>query len=157
MIGRSRAREIVLQLLYRDEMNRDGETDRDAGFIRGRLLGNRGLTRFAASLLEGVRGRREHLDQMLAPCIANWSIDRLAVTDRNILRLAAWEIRFGKTPPRVAINEAIELARRYGDGNSPRFVNGVLDRLMRTPWSDETLDRLVDRKSGPPAPEKPAG
>jgi transcription antitermination protein NusB len=156
MVGRSRAREIVLQLLYRDELNRDAEAERDAGFIRGRLLGNRGLSRFATGLLEGIRQRREHLDQMLASCIANWSVERLAVTDRNILRMAAWEIRFGKTPPRVAINEAIDLARRYGDRNSPRFVNGVLDKLMRTPWSEETLDVLVDRKSTARAPDNPA-
>ena len=52
-------------------------------------------------------------------------------TDRNVLRIAAWEILYGDTPPRVAVNEAIELAKRYGDAQSSRFVNGVLDKLMQ--------------------------
>jgi N utilization substance protein B len=55
----------------------------------------------------------------------------MAVTDRNVLRLGAYEILFGDTPGRVAVNESVVLAKRYGDRNSPRFVNGVLDRLMR--------------------------
>lgn len=144
MLGRSRAREIVLQLLYRDDMNDESSEVLDRQFLYGRLLGNERLAVFAESLLQGVRQTREHLDRMLGSSASNWSIQRMAVTDRNILRMAAWEIRYGDTPERVAINEAIELAKRYGDGDSPRFVNGVLDKLIRTPHVRQTLDNLVE-------------
>ena len=153
MLGRRRAREIVLQLLYRDDVNEIGECDPDRRFLMGRLRGDSRLFRFAESLLNGIRERREHLDRMLGESTHNWSIGRMAVTDRNILRMATWEIRYGDTPERVAINEAIELAKRYGDEDSPRFVNGVLDRLIRTPHERQTLDGLVDSaKSSTPDP-----
>ncbi len=152
MLGRSRAREIVLQLLYRDDMNDESSEVLDRQFLHGRLLGNQRLAVFAEALLQGVRQRREHLDRMLGTSAANWSIQRMAVTDRNILRMATWEIRYGDTPERVAINEAIELAKRYGDGDSPRFVNGVLDRLIRTPHVRQSLDNLVESET----PESPS-
>lgn len=152
MLGRSRAREIVLQLLYRDDMNDESSEVLDRQFLHGRLLGNQRLAVFAEALLQGVRQRREHLDRMLGTSAANWSIQRMAVTDRNILRMATWEIRYGDTPERVAINEAIELAKRYGDGDSPRFVNGVLDRLIRTPHVRQSLDSLIETKT----PESPS-
>ena len=64
------------------------------------------------------------------PAQANWNLNRMAVTDRNILRLGAFEILFSDTPGRVAINEAVELAKRFGAKQSPQFVNGILDRLL---------------------------
>ena len=155
MLGRSRAREIVLQLLYRDDLNDESSEVLDRQFLYGRLLGNERLAVFAESLLKGVRQTREHLDRMLGSSASNWSINRMAVTDRNILRMATWEIRYGDTPERVAINEAIELAKRYGDGDSPRFVNGVLDKLIRTPHVRQTLDNLVESDTPEtPTPEK---
>jgi N utilization substance protein B len=147
MPGRSRAREIVLQLLYRDDLNDDHDDEPDRQFLRGRLSGDLRLAEFAESILRGVRQQREHLDRMLARSTAHWSIRRMAVTDRNILRMAAWEIRYGDTPDRVAINEAIELAKRYGDADSSRFVNGVLDRLIRTPHVRQSLDALIESEA----------
>ncbi len=144
MSTRRRAREVVMQLLYRDELNEPASEASDRHFLLGRLLGNKGLVAFALAILVGVRQRRDHLDRMLADATENWRLNRMANTDRNILRMAAWEIRYGETPHRVVINEAIELARRYGDRNSPRFVNGVLDRLMHTPHDRQTLDALLE-------------
>ncbi len=144
MLGRSRVREVVLQLLYRDDLNQVPTGELDQEFLRGRLHGNRGLLAFAQTILQGVRQHRDHLDRMLASAADNWNLNRMAVTDRNILRLAVWEIRYGDTPERVAINEAIELAKRYGDRDSPRFVNGVLDRLIRTPHLRQSLDNLLE-------------
>jgi N utilization substance protein B len=70
------------------------------------------------------------LDALLAGIADNWSLERMAATDRNVLRLGAYEILYGGTPPRVAINEAVELAKRFGTANSAPFVNGILDKLM---------------------------
>ena len=74
---------------------------------------------------------RKAIDEHLSRLATHWSLTRMAVTDRNILRLGAYEILYGDTPGRVAVNEAIILAKRYGDKNSQRFVNGILDRLLK--------------------------
>ena len=77
-----------------------------------------------------MRQNRRELDEMLAQRAKNWSLKRMAVTDRNVLRLGTFEILFTDTPDRVAINEAVELARRFGAEQSAQFVNGILDRFL---------------------------
>ena len=131
MSTRRRAREIVLQLLYEADINDTRDTDSMRGFIRSRMQGRRALTEFAWGLLRGTLENREAIDSQLAELATNWSLSRMPVVDRNVLRLGAFEIMFADTPDRVAVNEAILLAKRYGDTNSPRFVNGILDRLMK--------------------------
>ena len=72
------------------------------------------------------------IDEIIKKHVKNWEIDRMAVVDRNILRIAAYELLFIKEiPPKVSINEAIELAKRFGDVDSPRFVNGILDKVYK--------------------------
>ena len=130
MSRRSRAREIVLQVLYQDDLNTDQPEDIRLRFINARLNQDRSLVEFAEDLLAGVRRHRDKVDQQLEEIARNWKLSRMAATDRNVLRLGAYEILFTETPTRVAVNEAIELAKRYGTNNSSQFVNGVLDRLM---------------------------
>ena len=130
MSRRSRAREIVLQVLYQDDLNTDQPEDIRLRFMNARLNQNRSLVEFAEDLLTGVRRNRDVVDQQLEEIARNWKLSRMAATDRNVLRLGAYEILFTETPDRVVINEAIELAKRYGTNNSSQFVNGVLDRLM---------------------------
>ncbi|QDU94269.1 transcription antitermination factor NusB [Lignipirellula cremea] len=130
MSRRSRAREVVLQLLYQDDLNPSRLLADDMEFLRARLRDNLELIGFAQSLLRGVRRNREELDEMLAERAQNWSLSRMAATDRNVLRLGAFEILYTETPDRVAINEAVELAKRYGARQSAQFVNGVLDRFI---------------------------
>ena len=132
MSRRSRAREIALQLLYQEDLNADQAEDVRLSFLHGRLQYNRKLIEFATSLLDGVQQNREAIDRALELTARNWRLSRMAATDRNVLRLGAYEILFGDTPDRVAVNEAIELAKRYGTNNSAQFVNGVLDRLMKS-------------------------
>jgi transcription antitermination factor NusB len=73
------------------------------------------------------------IDLKIAGCATNWQLDRMAAVDRNILRLAGFEILFRKDiPPKVAINEAVELAKKYGDLESGKFVNGILDKMNKT-------------------------
>ena len=88
------------------------------------------LVEFAMSLLRGTRRNRPELDELLGSRADNWSLRRMAATDRNILRLAAFELLYTSTPDRVVINEAVELAKRFGSKQSAQFVNGVLDSLL---------------------------
>ncbi len=130
MPGRSRAREIVLQVLYQFDLNSDRDPADDEAFVRKRLGNNVDLVEFAMSLLKGVLRNREELDAMLTERASNWSLGRMAATDRNVLRIGAFEILYADTPERVAINEAVELSRRFGSAQSSQFVNGVLDRFL---------------------------
>lgn len=130
MSRRSRAREVVLQLLYQDDLNPQSDQQAALQFLRERLNKDEELIGFAKSLLDGVRAQRGDLDRRLSERADNWSLERMAVTDRNVLRLGAYEILFTDTPGPVAINEALELAKRFGARQSAQFVNGILDRLL---------------------------
>ncbi len=134
MSRRSRAREVALQSLY--QLDLAGETapgaDRLASlhrFHRGRLKSGP-LVAFADSLVEGVLAQREPLDAAIDSRSDNWRLSRMAATDRTVLRIAAFELAHTDTPPAVVADEAIELARRYGGEHSPRFVAGILGRLV---------------------------
>jgi N utilization substance protein B len=129
MARRTRAREVALQVLYQDDLNpRHNPADGDK-FIQARLQGEE-LVVFATSLVAGVRRNRNELDALLSKTADHWSLERMAATDRNVLRLGAFEILYFETPGRVAINEAVELAKRFGTRQSAQFVNGILDRLL---------------------------
>lgn len=130
MARRSRAREVVLQVLFEDDLNAGADPVRADIFLQKRLGHNQELVKFAQSLLAGVRRNREELDALLAKAAENWSLKRMATSDRNVLRLGAYEILFTETPGRVAINEAVELAKRFGSAHSGPFVNGILDRFL---------------------------
>jgi N utilization substance protein B len=80
----------------------------------------------------GVSNKTEKIDKVISECATNWQLNRMAVIDRNILRAAAYELLFADgIPPKVAINEAIDMAKRYGDSESGKFVNGVLDKINK--------------------------
>ena len=129
MPGRSDAREAVLQILYEEDLNPGQAGSRDMDFFRERLEGHRELVAFAQGLLEGVRANREKLDEALSPRTRNWTLKRMAVTDRNCLRLGAFELLHTDTPGPVVVNELVEVAKRYGSEESAGFVNAILDRL----------------------------
>jgi len=129
MARRTRAREVALQVLYQDDLNPQHNPADDEKFVRNRLQAPE-LIEFAGSLVAGVRRNREALDLVLAQTADHWSLERMAATDRNVLRLGAFEILHADTPDRVAINEAVELAKRFGSKQSAQFVNGILDRLL---------------------------
>lgn len=131
MSRRSRAREVVLQVLYSEDLNPTQPLSVADEFMRRRLRGDESLIDFARSLVIGVRSHHKELDDLLAARADNWALGRMAATDRNVLRLGAFEILHTDTPGRVAINEAVELAKRYGTRQSSQFVNGILDRFLR--------------------------
>ena len=131
MAKRSKAREVVLQVLYQDDLNPPGDSAEREPFLRKRLREDEELILFARSLTDGVRRNRSELDAMLVELAENWSLERMATTDRNLLRLGAYEILFTQTPGPVVINEAVELAKRFGTAHSAQFVNGVLDKFFQ--------------------------
>ena len=90
-----------------------------------------GAQAFAQELVLGVEAHRAEIDAGIAACARNWRIERMAAVDRNVLRLAAWELLYTATPHSVVIDEAVDLAREFGSDASPAFVNGVLDALAR--------------------------
>ena len=138
MSRRSRARAIVLQILYQDDLNPTQPEDVKIRFVNSRLKNNQQLVQFADQLIVGVRQNRDALDEKLSKIADNWRLSRMAATDRNVLRLGAYELLHTDTPPPVVINEAIELARRYGSDQSAQFVNGVLDRLLKRSNNSDT-------------------
>jgi len=120
---------VALQLLYQHELNPHVGEDTVRLFMR-RRLGSEDLEQFCDRLYRGTLRHLADIDRLLAQVAENWSVERMALVDRNILRLGVYELLYEQeTPPRVAIDEAIELAKRYGSAESAAFVNGILDRL----------------------------
>ena len=132
MAKRSRAREVALQLLYQRDHNPRVDRAKIEGFVRARLH-NPILETFCLSLYDGVVAKQDEIDLRLAEAAENWRLPRMAAVDRNVLRLGAYELLGApETPPHVVLDEAIELARRYGAQDSSAFVNGVLDKLRQS-------------------------
>ena len=131
MSQRRRAREVALQILFEDDVNTRGTVAELETFLHGRL-NNPIMERFSQELIFGTRQRMDEIDERLSEIAANWSLKRMSGTDRNVLRLAAYEILYTETPFRVVVNEAIELAKRFGAGQSGPFVNGILDKLKKS-------------------------
>ena len=135
MIRRRRARGVALQVLYQVDLNPGGDPAVIESFLRGRLRSD-DLVEFARSLVNGVRRNRGELDCQLEEIAENWSLPRMAAIDRNILRLGACEILYTNVPARAVINEALELAKRFGSAQSSRFVNGIFDRVLASHRSE---------------------
>lgn len=130
MIGKRRkARIIALQSLF--EHDAVGHPVEDALAHQAALLGaSESVRRFAAELVSGVASNRDEIDGVIKKSAPAFPLDQMAAVDRNILRLAVYEILLdNKVPMRAAINEAVEMAKEYGGDNSPRFINGVLGAI----------------------------
>src|SRR6516164_5987866 len=154
MTRRSRGREVALQVLYQVEQNPGISPTEIHRFITRRLLDDRKLCEFTESLTAGVKEHQAALDAMIANVAENWRLDRMAAIDRNILRLGAYEmLHCPEVPAKVAINEALELAKRYSTAHSSRFVNGILDRVLQ--WQTQESGSEV-MPEPIPAPEPAA-
>ncbi len=136
MKKRTRARELALQFLYQLDLRGEALLPEAREFV-GSEERDAETTRFALRLVQGSHEHRAEIDQMIQSVAQNWNISRMAVVDRNVLRLATYElVHCPDVPPKVAINEAIELGKRYSTQNSGAFINGILDKIMnraRTP------------------------
>lgn len=129
MKKRSRGRELALQLLYQIDLRGPEALDLADEFLKSEE-GDREARAFAIRLVRGAHDHVDELNQVIQSVAQNWDISRMAVIDRNVLRLAAFELlHCNDIPPKVAINEAIELGKRYSTQNSGAFINGILDKI----------------------------
>jgi len=145
MRKRSRSREFALQILYQADLGQMSvsEASRDFWLERSDLTAEEKnaidaekdvpeIREYTEKLVRGVAENAQSLDAVIERFAENWSIARMAFVDRNILRLAAYEIIYiAEIPVKVAINEAVELAKRYGEPDSSKFVNGILDKVAK--------------------------
>ncbi|MFK7929646.1 MAG: transcription antitermination factor NusB [Myxococcota bacterium] len=153
MASRRRARTFALQALYHADITGVSVTqalqDLWSGLLDGEGFGEERPheseeVEFAQRLATGTESEREAVDALIEQCSTNWRIIRMPVVDRNILRMAGFELmNFKDVPANVTMNEAVELAKRFGSKESRAFVNGIVDRMARQ------LDRVsTDRKGG---------
>jgi len=129
---RRKAREVALQFLYELDLNtEDDPAAREKEFWARHPLGDQARA-FSEALLRGTKANQAKIDQLIGECAEHWELERMAVVDRNILRMAVWELLWSPdVPPKVAINEAIDLAKKFGTKESSRFINGILDRVHK--------------------------
>jgi N utilization substance protein B len=140
MARRSRAREVALQLLFQRDQN-PMPVPRPAveQFVRDRLLGDAEMTAYCLALYDGTLARQAEIDPILTATATNWRLSRMHPADRNVLRLATYELLFDPAaqPTEVVLNEAIELAHRFGSEDSAKFVNGVLDKVAKSKTGEQ--------------------
>ena len=140
---RHQSRQVALQVLYAVDVvdrPRSGAAPTEQETFDG-VAANfdlpEGARAFAKELVAGVSAHRDALDARISEHAKNWRLSRMAAVDRNVLRLAVYELEHGDTPATVILDEAVELARRFGDEPSPAFVNGVLDAVAHSVREDE--------------------
>ena len=130
---RRRSREAALQVLYAIDVAGGRDPAADAfETAAAHFEVAAGARPFAEELVNGVVAKRMELDALIATHSTHWRVSRMAAVDRNVLRLAVYELCNTSTPAAVVIDEAIGLARRFGEDRSPSFVNGILDAIART-------------------------
>jgi len=129
MGARRKAREFALQLLFQLDFDRDNPQDKIDMFWQAQTCPPQ-IKEFANQLVKGTLDNLERIDQHIAHQAQNWRLERMAVVDRNILRFATYEILFREDiPPKVSINEALEIAKKYSTPDAVRFINGILDKI----------------------------
>ena len=129
MTVRRRAREIALQVLYQLDIGQ-GDPREVLGAYFENFRPSEKAREFCHRLIEGVWQHREEIDRLIEENAENWTLKRMAVVDRNILRLAAYELTHCPDIPfKATLNEAIELAKRFGNDDSGAFINGILDKI----------------------------
>jgi N utilization substance protein B len=131
MTLRHKARECALQMFYEWEMAQRPPASIEENFWKS-ARGAKSTREFANQLFEGAAARASESDKLLEKFSTNWPLDRMAVIDRCILRLALWELRSGTAPPAVVLNEALEIAKTFSSEDSSRFINGLLDAVLKS-------------------------
>ncbi len=132
MSKRRKAREVALQFLYQLDLNGDDDPLPHDEEFWARHPVDADTRAFADALVRGTKSNQAKIDHAIVQFAEHWDLDRMAVVDRNILRLAVYELLWtADVPPKVAINEAIEIAKKFGTKESSRFINGLLDRIHK--------------------------
>jgi len=139
MRKRSKAREDALKILYAIDITKEDPEACIRDFWSANEEKDAEVRDFADRLVRGAVEKMAHLDRIITKHTANWQMKRMAVIDRNILRFAAYELLFmDDIPPKVSINEAIDIAKRYGNEDSGKFVNGILDKINKVEAAKST-------------------
>ncbi|MHC4932014.1 MAG: transcription antitermination factor NusB [Planctomycetota bacterium] len=133
MRKRTRSRELALQILYQADARGPEARDEFDAFLAREAAGDDAEVRsFALELVEGTLRAQSEIDKIITSAAQNWHLSRMAIVDRNILRMAIYEmVHVPDIPAKVSINEAIELGKRYSTQQSGSFINGILDRIRR--------------------------
>jgi transcription antitermination factor NusB len=132
MRKRTQAREAALKILYAIDITKEDPQKCIDDFWNNQEDAELEIKRFTETMVLGVCNNIKHINKLVTKHTTNWELDRMAVIDRNILRAATYELVYADDiPPKVAMNEAIELAKKYGDMESGKFVNGVLDKISK--------------------------
>jgi N utilization substance protein B len=133
MRNRTKSREYALQMLYQMDIRHATDPRQIAeGFWQGNEPTTQDIKIFANELFTGTMQHLQEIDTLIGQHADNWELGRMAVIDRNILRLGVFELRHvAEVPSKVCINEAIELAKRFGDEDSGKFINGILDAIHK--------------------------
>jgi transcription antitermination factor NusB len=157
MKRREQARQIALQALYQLDVRQEDLGPEIVEFLRESTKEPE-VYFFARRLTEGTWAWREEADRLIREAAEHWRPERMAILDRNVLRLAAYEIsQCPDIPPRVAIDQAIELAKRFSSAESGAFVNGVLDKILRLVKGEGAAEAAPTPESLGEAPEKKEG
>jgi transcription antitermination factor NusB len=129
---RRKSRELALQLLYELDLHDDGGGTSRLGEFWTRNPADAEVRTFTEELVRGTREHQPKIDDLIRQFTEHWSIDRMAVVDRNILRQGIYELLWAPdVPPKVTINEALEVAKKFSTQESSRFINGILDRIRK--------------------------
>jgi len=128
---RRRSRELALQVIYQWDITRQ-DAARVLSQLEEHFSPGEGRDDFAERIVLGVMKHCKEIDRLIEGYSENWRLDRMSFIDRNILRIATFELVYCEDiPPKVALNEAIDLGKRYGSGDSGSFINGILDRMQK--------------------------
>ena len=131
MTLRRKSREFALQMLFQWDMARQKPAQIEKLFWKSAHAAE-STRKFANQLFEGAIAKVDASDKLIEQHAKNWRLDRMAAIDRNILRLAVYELRWGDTPPKVVLDEAIELAKRFSSEEAASFLNGILDTVLKS-------------------------
>ncbi len=138
MGSRRKAREFALQFLYQIEVTREDLEGALPSFWAEHPV-DAEVKKYASELIRGALGKLDEIDPLLGKYAHNWVLSRMAAVDRNVLRVAVYEMLFSKqAPPIVAINEAVDIVKKYSTPESGAFVNGILDRIRKDEIKDAT-------------------
>ncbi|MFW6124349.1 MAG: transcription antitermination factor NusB [Acidobacteriota bacterium] len=136
-MGRRESREAALQILFQLEFGNSSEVPDLNQFWKNKRKQN---SEYAKKLVQGVMSHKEEIDSLIQNHSQNWRVSRMLLIDRNIMRLAVYELLFEKDMAvAVVINEAVELAKKFGSSESAGFINGVLDALSKSPKAKEKI------------------
>jgi transcription antitermination protein NusB len=128
---RRSSRELALKFLYQFELN-EGDLDEQIKLFLERNSPQEDVENFMKGLVVSLIDKMQEIDKTIQKFSDHWVLDRMTVIDRNILRIGTFELLFSfSTPPKVVINEAIDIAKKYGNEDSPQFINGILDRVYK--------------------------